>query len=81
MPLTDLGEDHLSGEEFQFHMTNGAHRILVRVTREAMEEVKGRSGTPGFEVHRSAFAALASKKFAKGQVEPDNSVLLRARDV
>lgn len=81
MPLTDLGEDFSGSEDIHFWMTDGARRVLVRVSREALEEVEGRSGRSGFEAHRDAFAALAGKKFAKGQQEPDGSVLLRERDV
>lgn len=81
MPLTDLGEPHMGGEDMRFYMTDGARRVLVRVSREAVEDADGRSGIEGFGEHRAAFAALATKKYAKGDREPDGSVALRARDV
>jgi hypothetical protein len=81
MPLTDLGEDLSIGDETRFDMSDGVHRVAVRVSRQALETVEARSGAVGFEVHRPAFAALASRKFAKGRLELDGSVLLDKKDV
>ncbi len=81
MPLTDLNEPHVEGEDYRFWMSSTDRRILVRISREALEAVELRSGSPGFTTHRAAFAALATKKYARGDREPDGSVLLRQRDV
>lgn len=81
MPLTDLGEDWTSGHEIRFEMSDGVRRIVVRVSTQALDAVELRSGAKGFETHRPAFAALASRKFAKGQRELDGSVLLDKKDV
>ncbi|KQW67065.1 hypothetical protein ASE17_20370 [Phenylobacterium sp. Root77] len=81
MPLTDLGEDHLAVDDYQFTMSDGVRRVTVRVARSALKLVEARSGTLGFAAHRSAFAALAEKKFARGQGNADGSISLGDRDV
>lgn len=81
MQLTDLNEPYDAGEEFRFWMTDMDRRVPVRIARETLTAVEARSGASGFETHRAAFAALATKKYARGDREPDGSITLRLRDV
>lgn len=81
MPLVDLGETPEARQEIQFRMRDGERRVLVRVSKDLLADAEARSGQTGFEAHRGAFAALATKKYAKGDREPDGSVVLAGRDI
>lgn len=81
MPLTDLGEPHADEDEIRFRMSSGAEKITVRITRAALAAVERRSGVSGFDAHRPAFAAIASRKHARRQRESDGSVLLRDTEI
>ena len=81
MSLTDTDEAHIAGEELRFRMTDGARRVVVRISQDALDDVQARSGVTGFEAHRAAFAALATRKYAKGDREADGSIIVRPRDI
>jgi transcriptional regulator with XRE-family HTH domain len=68
-----------------FYGQDGAERVCCRIAREALDDhysENDRLRPPAaFEKHRDEIEALARRKYLRGQLESDKSVLIRTNEV
>ena len=64
---------------------DGATRVRCRISREALDDHFSEEDRlrpkAAFEKHRADIEALARRKYFRGQLEPDKSVLIRTSEV
>jgi transcriptional regulator with XRE-family HTH domain len=68
-----------------FRGQDGTTRVRCRISREALDDhfSDGDRLRPkaAFEKHRTDIEALARRKYLRGQMEPDKSVLIRTNEI
>jgi Fic family protein len=68
-----------------FRGEDGTKRVLCVISCEALEDHYSQGGRlrpdAAFQKHRGEIEAFASRKYARGQLEPDGSVLIRTADL
>jgi transcriptional regulator with XRE-family HTH domain len=73
------------GSGVTFWGRDGAERVRCRIAREALDDhfSDGDRLRPpaAFEKHREEIEALARRKYLRGQLEPDKSVLIHTGEV
>ncbi|MFZ3310487.1 MAG: DUF1488 family protein [Xanthobacteraceae bacterium] len=74
-----------SGSGVTFWGQDGKTRVRCRIAREALHDhfSNGDRLRPkaAFEKHRQEIEALARRKYLRGQLEPDKSVLIRTNEI
>ncbi|MGA8079652.1 MAG: DUF1488 family protein [Xanthobacteraceae bacterium] len=74
-----------SGSGVTFWGQDGKTRVGCRIAREALDDhfSNGDRLRPkaAFEKHRQEIEALARRKYLRGQLEPDKSVLIRTNEI
>ena len=64
---------------------NGKDRVRCLISREALDDHFSERGPPkpeaAFLAHRTEIEAFASRKYARGQIEPDGSIIISTGDV
>ncbi len=69
----------------RFAMKDGSKKVTVLVSNPALENIElsciDREAFDTFKHYRKSFERIASEKYAKGHVEADGTVCIRAIDV
>jgi transcriptional regulator with XRE-family HTH domain len=85
LTFPDKQSSYDMGGGVTFWGQDGAERVRCRIAREALDDHfsdGGRLRPPSaFEKHREEIEALARRKYLRGQLEPDKSVLIRTGEV
>jgi len=67
-----------------FEAWDGQKRILCAISREALEDHFGgdrKDPVVVFMANREAIEQLARRKYLRGELEPDHSILIRTTDL
>lgn len=75
MALIDMKERAIESDAFRFRMVGDAGTVVVAVTRAAAQLAGG------FANNRAGFAAIAGAKHAKGDLQPNGTILIDATDL
>ena len=75
MALIDMKEKANESDAYRFRMLDNGMPTVVAVSRAAAQ-VAG-----GFHNNRAHFAALATAKHSKGELEPNGTVFIDASDL
>ncbi len=82
-PSKDHRTDVTNGATFWGE--DGEKRVRCLISREALEDHFSDGGRlrpdAAFRTHRAEIEAFASRKYARGQLEPDGSILIRTADL
>ncbi|MGC2126058.1 MAG: DUF1488 family protein [Xanthobacteraceae bacterium] len=74
-----------SGSGVTFWAQDGKTRVRCRIAREALDDHFSENDRlrpkAAFEKHRDEIEALARRKYLRGQLEPDKSVLIRTNEI
>jgi transcriptional regulator with XRE-family HTH domain len=74
-----------SGSGVTFWGQDGKTRVRCRIAREALDDHFSENDRlrpkAAFEKHRDEIEALARRKYLRGQLEPDKSVMIRTNDI
>jgi transcriptional regulator with XRE-family HTH domain len=74
-----------SGAGVTFWGQDGKTRVRCRIAREALDDHFSENDRlrpkVAFENHRDEIEALARRKYLRGQLEPDKSVLIRTNEI
>ncbi|MFZ1922894.1 MAG: DUF1488 family protein [Xanthobacteraceae bacterium] len=85
LAFTDKEFTYDSGSGVTFWGQDGKTRVRCRIAREALDDhfSNGDRLRPkaAFEKHRQEIEALARRKYLRGQLEPDKSVLIRTNEI
>ncbi|MGA8077252.1 MAG: DUF1488 domain-containing protein, partial [Xanthobacteraceae bacterium] len=85
LAFTDKEFTYDSGSGVTFWGQDGKTRVRCRIAREALDDhfSDGDRLRPkaAFEKHRQEIEALARRKYLRGQLEPDKSVLIRTNEI
>lgn len=85
LAFTDKEFVYDSGSGVTFWGQDGKTRVRCRIAREALDDhfSNGDRLRPkaAFEKHRQEIEALARRKYLRGQLEPDKSVLIRTNEI
>jgi hypothetical protein len=70
----------------RFAMQDGSRRVFVLVSQPALEDIDSPPPDDGcyfdrFKQYRKSFERIASDKYAKGHIETDGTVCIRAMDL
>jgi transcriptional regulator with XRE-family HTH domain len=64
---------------------DGARRVRCRISRDALDDHFGEGNRlrpkEAFDKHREEIESLARRKYLRGQLEPDKTVLIRTEEV
>ena len=73
------------GAGVTFWRQDGEKRVRCRIAREALDDHFSDGGKlrppKAFEKHRAEIEALARRKYLRGQLESDQSVLIRTEEI
>ncbi len=75
---------HPSRMVVTFQAVDDAKKIACAISREALEDHFGgnrRDPVAAFKANRVAIEQLARRKYLRGELEPDGSVLIRTADL
>ena len=85
LTFSDKEFSYDSGSGVTFWGQDGKTRVRCRIAREALDDhfSDGDRLRPkaAFEKHREEIEALARRKYLRGQLEPDKSVLIRTSEI
>ena len=74
-----------SGSGVTFYGQDGKTRVRCRIAREALDDHFSENDRlrpkAAFEKHRDEIEALARRKYLRGQLEADKSVLIRTSEI
>jgi hypothetical protein len=85
LPVAQAAEADRALRAVRFAMKDGSKKIMVLVSNPALENIElphfAREAFDTFKHYRKSFERIASEKYARGHVEADGSVCIRAIDV
>ncbi len=86
MPAAIAATPDQKSKTVRFVMIDGTKPVVVMVSNTVLENMESATYDEGsyfrrFKRHRKQFERMASAKYAKGYVEADGSVCLKARDL
>jgi transcriptional regulator with XRE-family HTH domain len=85
LTFSDKEFSYDSGSGVTFWGQDGKTRVRCRIAREALDDHFSENDRlrpkAAFEKHREEIEALARRKYLRGQLEPDKSVLIRTSEI
>ncbi len=70
-----MRERAIESDAYRFRMAGHGITVVIAVTRQAAQRLGG------FPANRAQFASIAAEKHAKGELEPNGTILIDATDV